>query len=196
MEKLTIRGYLDSLASSEPAPGGGAAAALTAAQGIALCAMVLRISGGDRDLICRADELIEEFKDLATEDAQAFNAVIAAQKLPKATEDEQKTRLRALDLALKNAAKVPLTVMELILSAKDLVSMTHKIGKASVISDVGVGVELLAGAMLASKFNVLANVKYIKDQEYNSGIRQKILGLERDFMEYLSPLRLDLATKF
>ncbi len=186
--------YLTKLASSSPAPGGGAAAALTAAQGVALCGMVLRISQGSAEAISKADILMQEFQDLAAKDAAAFEAVMSAQKLPK--DSLTINRAKELDTALKNAALVPLTVMSKIHDAAEFLQRTAEASKSSVLSDVGVGLELLDGALKASVFNVYANLKYIKDTEFNQQARAKISAIQGSFTKAVTPLRLSLVEKF
>src|SRR5208337_1608442 len=96
MRDDTIAAFLDQLAARVPAPGGGATAALHAAQAAALLAMVARYSTGpryDAELINRivteADELREDALALAEADADAFSAVARAYQLPRETEAER-----------------------------------------------------------------------------------------------------------
>lgn len=91
----TINNYLTRLASREPTPGGGAAAALHAAQGAALVAMVARYTTGAKyeqhaalvsRIIAAADELVDEALRLAEADELAFQGVIDSYKLPSFTQ--------------------------------------------------------------------------------------------------------------
>ena len=82
MRDDTIAAFLDQLAARVPAPGGGATAALHAAQAAALIAMVARYSHGARynaelmdRIITEADELRQDALALAEADAEAFGAV-------------------------------------------------------------------------------------------------------------------------
>src|SRR5690606_22180938 len=104
--------YLRQLASSAPTPGGGAAAALNAAQGAALVAMVVRLSkepGVDwNQWAQRMDAAADAFQSLMDEDARAFQSVMDAMQSPKSDPD----RTERLQKALKNAANPPLLTME------------------------------------------------------------------------------------
>jgi len=98
--------FLDQLASATPAPGGGSAAAHTGAAGAALVAMVARLTIGKKKyesvkdqmwaLIEQAETLRAELTAAVDEDAAAFEAVMAAFKLPKDTEEQQAARNAAV----------------------------------------------------------------------------------------------------
>src|ERR1700693_1078923 len=99
MRDETIAAFLDQLDARVPAPGGGATAALHAAQAAALLAMVARYSNGARynaelmnRIVTAADELREDALALAEADADAFGAVAEAYRLPRETEQEQSAR--------------------------------------------------------------------------------------------------------
>jgi formiminotetrahydrofolate cyclodeaminase len=111
MRDQTIEAFLGELAARVPAPGGGATAALHAAQAAALLAMVARYSDGPRydaelmdSLVTRADKLWEEALTLAEADAAAFGAVAEAYRLPKDTAQEKDARSAAIAAATAEAA--------------------------------------------------------------------------------------------
>lgn len=116
----SVQGFLDSVASAEPTPGGGSAGAVVAAMGAALLAMVARLTSGRsgyenvsaqmRDVAERADAERAAFIVLADRDAEAFDAVMAAFKLPKSDEAERSSRSSAIQAAFAGAAAVPLEV--------------------------------------------------------------------------------------
>src|SRR5271155_2132509 len=118
MRDETISAFLDQLAARVPAPGGGATAALHAAQSAALVAMVARYSNGvryDAELMARicteADMLRDQALTLAEEDAAAFGAVSAAYRLPKETFELLQARSAAIAEALAGAARPPAEVI-------------------------------------------------------------------------------------
>ena len=109
----TIADFLDQLAERVPVPGGGAAAALQAAQGAALLGMVARYTTGEKyaehqltigRIITEVDELRAIALRLAEADADAFRAVMDSYQLPRSTEEEQTARQAAISQALANAA--------------------------------------------------------------------------------------------
>src|SRR5262249_46318605 len=118
MRDDTIAAFLDQLAARVPAPGGGATAALQAAQAAALLGMVARYSAGaryDAELMSRTvREPAARGGDalgLAEADADAFGAVAGASRLPRATEREKAARSAAISSALAGAARPPADVV-------------------------------------------------------------------------------------
>ncbi len=119
----TLTDFLDELAASSAAPGGGSAAALSGAVGVALTSMVCRLTIGKpkyadaqqemEDTLRRAEELRTSFTQLIERDTEAFNSVMRAYGLPKETEEEKQKRSEAIQEAVREATLVPLKVMEL-----------------------------------------------------------------------------------
>src|SRR5262245_20800648 len=137
MRDDTIAAFLDQLAARVSAPGGGATAALHAAQAAALLAMVARYSDGPRydaglmDRIVREDALA-----LAEADAKAFGAVAEAYRLPRTTERETSARSAAISSALAGAARPPADVVRTALLLVTLAEDLLAAGNRSVITDV------------------------------------------------------------
>src|ERR1700755_2823307 len=118
MRDETISEFLSQLAARTSAPGGGATAALRAAQAAALIAMVARYSDGPRHdpavvgrIRAAADGLIDEALGLAEADEAAVGEVSAAYRLPKGTPEEQQARSDAIAQALAGAARPPADLM-------------------------------------------------------------------------------------
>ena len=86
---LPLRVFLGLLADDQPAPAGGAAAALGVALAASLCAMAARLSGRQlpeaAELAAEAGRLADTVAPLAQADAEAYRAVIAARRRPTAT---------------------------------------------------------------------------------------------------------------
>ncbi len=103
--------FLDLVASREPAPGGGASAAVTVALAAALTAMAARFStehlADANELAARADGLREEVVPLAQADAAAYGRVLDAYRTPR---DDEEGRRRKIRDALTEAADVPLSI--------------------------------------------------------------------------------------
>lgn len=170
MRTLTLEAFLDALAARVPAPGGGATAALHAAQGAALVAMVARYSDGekhrqDADAITQiranADDLRALALALAEKDAAAFQAVTRAYALPKSTEREKVARSRAIGAALVEAGRVPARVIAV---AKQIVNLTERlqpIGNRNVISDVAAAADAARAALSTARVNVEINLSGI-----------------------------------
>src|SRR5438034_339182 len=121
LKDKTVRELLAAFASSDPTPGGGSASALASAIGASLLMMVAALpktrSGSDEDrtaLAAAAKALVavqQQLLEAIDTDSTAYDAVVAAYKLPKATEAEQAARKAAIQRALRGATDVPLGVM-------------------------------------------------------------------------------------
>jgi formiminotetrahydrofolate cyclodeaminase len=165
--------YLAALASREPAPGGGSAATLVGALAAALCAMVARITAAapkhapvhaDAEAIAAAaDELRARFLELRPADEAAFGGVVAAQALPRATDDERATRTAALQRALAHAAEVPLDVAETAVATFALAERTAALRNAHLASDVLCALHFARATLAASGENVRVNHHYLRD---------------------------------
>jgi len=173
----SLDAYLERLASNEPTPGGGSAAALVGAVGAALVAMVGRIAKAPTDdLVARADDLRAKLLDARRRDEDAYTAVVAAQALPKSTEDERAARTRLLDEALAAAASAPLLTAALALDLLHLVDRLLKIPMGALESDVACAAEFAYAALTACGYNVRVNHRYMRNE---LTIRQQALELVR-----------------
>jgi formiminotetrahydrofolate cyclodeaminase len=182
MESESIGGWLDALASSAPAPGGGAAAALEAAMAAALLEMVCNLTIGrpayaehdatttsirDRATSLRADAL-----GLAQEDAEAFGAVIAAYKLPKDSDDEAASRTRTIQSTLVAAAGVARSTADVAVQLLDLVERVVPIGNVNVIFDAAAAAGAARAAIQTSLLNIDANLASIDDPRVREGFER------------------------
>lgn len=166
--------FLDQLADRVPAPGGGASAALQAAQGAALLAMVARYTTGEKyaeqaetveRIIAEADELRSLALRLAEADAEAFSAVSDAYQLPKSTEAEKAARSAAIAQAVTNAAWPPAKLIGVAGMVVDLAEALSVIGNRNVISDVAAAAEAARSAAATARVNVEINLAGIKDEQ-------------------------------
>jgi len=206
MNRLTDRSFRDLLAefaSAAPTPGGGSAAALTASVALALLAMVSRMprtrNGTDeeRATLDRIGEDVQRLGahavQLVEDDAAAYEAVVAAYRLPKGTEDEKATRRDGIEAALRGAAEVPLDVMRAaqagLISAIDVA----RCGNPAAGSDVAVAVELLTAAARSAALNVRVNLKSIREVGYVEGAGAEAARLEASAEELASEVKGALA---
>jgi methenyltetrahydrofolate cyclohydrolase len=176
LETQTISAYLQELASGQPTPGGGAAAALTGAQGVALLAMVCNLTIGKKSFSSVEEEIrsILEILDmnrqnllkLADKDIEAFQLTMKAYKQPKATELESETRNTTIQEALISCSEVPFELFKTCLSMLTLADRLEEIGNPSVLSDVLVGRYLLLASIFSAKVNVDVNLDGIKESCY------------------------------
>jgi methenyltetrahydrofolate cyclohydrolase len=170
MRDDTIAAFLEQLAARVPAPGGGATAALHAAQAAALLAMVARYSDGPRydaelmnRIVTEADGLREDALELAEADAEAFRAVAQAYGLPRETEAERQDRSDSIASALAGAARPPADVVRTALLLVSLAEELLPAGNRNVITDVGAAAEAARAAAVTARLNIEVNLKGITD---------------------------------
>ena len=170
MRDQTIEAFLGELAARVPAPGGGATAALHAAQSAALLAMVARYSDGPRydaelmgRLVTRADQLRDEALVLAEADAAAFGAVAEAYRLPRDTGEEKEARSAAIAAAVAEAAWPPAYVVRLARVLTEVAEELLPTGNRSVITDVAAAAEAARAAAVTARVNIEVNLRGIKD---------------------------------
>lgn len=174
--KKTLIAFLDELASSSPAPGGGSVAALAGALGAALTAMVCNLTIGKKKyaavegemkkILAQAEEMRGLFTALIDEDTQAFNKVMEALGLPKETEPQKALRAAAIREATKEATNVPLEVMKHCIDALALTQQVAASGNVNSVSDAGVSAYMLHAAVEAAALNVRINLNNLNDSEF------------------------------
>jgi formiminotetrahydrofolate cyclodeaminase len=184
---LNFDEYLERLASSEPTPGGGSAAALTGAMAAALLAMVARITlaspkhGGVHTLAQRivheADALRAGFVAARPIDEAAYGAVIAAQSLPRGTETEKRERTERMQAALAGAAEAPLGVAGLASATIRLAEQAAALGNDHLMSDVDCALRLARAALDASAANVKVNHRFLKNAEVTTAQASRLAAL-------------------
>jgi glutamate formiminotransferase/formiminotetrahydrofolate cyclodeaminase len=188
LASLTLGRFADELASASPAPGGGSVAALVGALSVSLSAMVGNLSFGKKgyedvsvemeDLAVRAQEFKQFFLAAVDRDTASFNQVMAAIRLPKKTEAQVIYRKEKIEAANKEAALVPLAVLERSVEAAEMArEMTGK-GNRNSLSDAGVAGLAAETAGLGAFYNVLINLNQIEDSAFTEEIRQRAIGLK------------------
>jgi formiminotetrahydrofolate cyclodeaminase len=172
--------FLEALASDQPAPGGGAAAAVSAALAASLTAMVVRLSL-DRpksadfadlhaEVLAASDAASEHFLELADEDASAYASYRAARSLPRGTEAEIAAREAAIRDAARIATRVPLELVKACQAQVELVDRCAGRTNLYVASDLEVAALLLDSASRAAAANVRANLPSIGDEGYAGAV--------------------------
>lgn len=174
MKEERIEDFLYNLSSDAPTPGGGGAAGLVAAVGMALGDMVLSLTTGKKKyaeyqeeidgLMVRADELQAELLSAMDKDAKAFEPLAKAYGLPKETPKEIENRNKVMEAALVDAANAPMEMMGVILEAMKLIKRISEIGSKLAISDAGCAVQMCSAALNSAYLNVIINTKLMKDR--------------------------------
>lgn len=167
IEREPVGRWLDALAAAAPVPGGGAAAALATAAGAGLVEMVCGLAAGRAELgttcaqagAARAEALV-----LAGEDADAYEAVVVAHRLPRGTATEQAARGEALEAAMVGAAAPGVYTSRVAAHVLDLVEAVLPVAGTDAVPDLGVAAALAGAALEAAALNVAANREAIRDE--------------------------------
>jgi formiminotetrahydrofolate cyclodeaminase len=168
--------FLEELASKAPVPGGGGAAALGGALGMALSNMVGNLTVGKKKyaeveeevkaLIAQGDQVMAELKALVDEDAKVFEPLSKAYGLPKDTPEQIAYKEEVMEKCSKDACDGPMKIMRKCYEGIKIHERMGQIGTNLAISDVGCGVVFLKAALTSAMLNVVINLNTIKDQEY------------------------------
>jgi len=182
--KATVREFCNETLSDSPAPGGGSVAALMGALGASLGGMVANLSAGKRgwdakieyfsEWAVKGQALKDELLGLVDEDTLAFNKVMDALALPKASAEEKTARAAAIETANKRAAEIPLQVMETTMKSYNLLSEMAEKGNPNSISDVGVGNLATRACIEGAALNVRINLSGLKDETSKSSLQVKV----------------------
>jgi formiminotetrahydrofolate cyclodeaminase len=196
---LSVHDFVQALASPEPTPGGGTAAAVAAAMGASLVMMVAGLSRtrGNTDderaalaaVRDRLRPLVEALERCADRDSDAFDAVMAAYRLPKASDTEKAARKAAIASAMKGATDVPLETLRLAVDALESAETVVRIGNPSAASDAGVGANLLAAAARGAAANVRINLDGLGDDSYRTSATRQMDALVARVREAETRLR-------
>ncbi len=180
---LTVDRFIDEVSNETPAPGGGSVAALSGSLSAALSAMVANVTVGKAGyesvweplsaLSERAQLLKVALARAVDEDTQAFNGVIEANRLPKATPEQQAARAEAIDRAYQQAAQVPLGSARLCLQALEIARDAADHGNRNSTSDAGVAALEARAGVEGSVLNVLTNLGSIKDEAFKRSCREE-----------------------
>ncbi|MBK5259164.1 MAG: glutamate formimidoyltransferase [Thermoanaerobaculia bacterium] len=199
LASMTLRDFADELSSNSPAPGGGSVAALAGALGAGLAAMVAVLSHEkkgfeskqpDLDRIAtRAQELKDKLLAAVDADTAAFDRLLDAMRMSKATPEESSARDAALAEATIGATEVPLGVLETCPEVIELCREIGRIGLQASLSDAGVGAQVARASAAGAYQNVCINLGGLTD-----GARKKAL-LERADRAWASVVALHEAAE-
>lgn len=199
----SLRDLLQAFGSSDPTPGGGSASALVGAIGASLLAMVAglprtrRGTDDDRAALAPAREALLGLRDqlawLVDRDAEAYDQVVAAYRLPKDPDEQKAARSAAIQQAMKQAIDTPLAVMRACGQAGGHGETVARHGNPSASSDVQVGLELLGAGLRGARMNVEINLSSVKDAAYVAGVTREAEALARDLDGAVARARKALA---
>ena len=187
---LTPFEFVEATAAAKPTPGGGSVAALAGALAAALTQMVAGLTAGRKKyaevndeaeaILQQAGELREALTRAIGEDAAAFEAVMAAYRNKKLSDEE---RAEAIEAATIEAANVPLNVAELSVQAAKLAAVMASSGNVNAVSDAAAGALMARAAVQAAALNVKINATGMKNQPLAEEMRVKVAQLENEASE-------------
>lgn len=199
----TIVEFLDATASCEPVPGGGSIAAQSGATAAALVEMVANLTIGRKnfeavdeemkEIAHKASQLRPELVKAIDQDAEAFKGVMEAYKLRKNTDEEKTVRKEQIQVSMKLAATVPLTVARM---SQEIICLSREVvkkGNKNAVTDGLVSALMARTAALSAIYNVKINLESITDIDYVANISKEIneiienvTNIERDIMQSVS----------
>lgn len=206
METLThLDNFIDQLASGDPTPGGGSAAALSGAAGAALVAMVARLTVGRKryadvepqmqEIMLSAEALRARLTALVQEDAEAYNQVSAAYRLPKSTDEEQTARDAAIQTGMKAASLTPLETAQACAKVIALAEQAVAQGNVNARTDGGVGALLAFAGLQGAVWNVEVNLPSIDDPQFVARVQAAADQALADGQATLDRVRRALGSK-
>jgi glutamate formiminotransferase/formiminotetrahydrofolate cyclodeaminase len=186
---MTLISFADETASDSPAPGGGSISAYIGALGISLGTMVANLSAVKKGWENRVEEFSDwaekgqKIKDtlilLLDEDTRAFNKIMEAFSLPKANDEEKKSRKEAIQSATKYAIEIPFKVMENAFASMEIIKAMAETGNPNSASDAGVGALCARSAVMGAFLNVKINAGSLDDKDYVKDILEKGTEIEQ-----------------
>lgn len=189
---LSCEAFLEDLAGSAPAPGGGGASALVGAAGAALGNMVGSLTVGKKkyaaveaDILVlnrRAAALRKRLEGLVQADADAFAPLAAAYKLPKETPEQQAHKAAVLETALEGACAVPLEIMSACCEGIALAAEYAEKGSVMAVSDAGCAALFCKAALQAAGLNVSINTRLMADNAHAAALNAQADAMLAEFV--------------
>ena len=199
----SVTQFLDALAASTPTPGGGSASAIAAAMGAALLMMVAGLARSrtntdeEKAALGEARAALLPLRDrlthLADADAEAFDRVMTAYRLPKSTDSEKALRKQAVQEALTVASTTPLDVLRATAAVVTSARPVAAHGNRSAVSDVRVALELLEAAAAGAAANVEINIVSLDNESFRKSTAADIVELTNKVTEDAAAARAALA---
>jgi formiminotetrahydrofolate cyclodeaminase len=171
----SIGDFAEQVAAATPAPGGGSVAAysgmLAGSLGQMVCNLTLDkpkfapVEQRVREVKSELERLTGRLHQLIADDAASFDAVLAAYRLPKETDDQKAERKKRIEIATGGAIDVPMETARTALSVLKLLAELAKIGNPNAFSDLAVGGRLAETSVKGAYYNIGINLKTLADRE-------------------------------
>lgn len=197
--------FLEELASGTPTPGGGSAAAYSGAAGAALVAMVARLTIGKKKyagveaqmkpILEKAERLRLDLTQAIQRDAEAFNDVMNAFRMPKDAPQQKAERAQAIQDATLKAAQVPLEVAEMAVEVMEAATVVAERGNVNAISDAATGAALARAALAGAGYNVRINAASLRDTRVVESLLDRLTRLEERALELEDNIKSSLIER-
>lgn len=194
MERTRIVDFIKDVASSSPAPGGGAVAALSGALGVALTSMTYNLTLGKKcyndlteetklklnDNLKECEVLYMNILDYIEKDKEAFQSLVDCYKLPNESDDEKITRKEKIEKATVKAMNVPLELCRLSMKFMDNIDFASKYGNKNLISDVAISGIMLGACIDSSIINIEINLYSLKNKELFNKVKSELKNIKEE----------------
>lgn len=184
MKDETVEEFLARVAAPTPTPGGGSVSALAGALSVALSRMVAGLARGKKgyepverelaEIEARGKKIQVRLEALVEEDAQAYEAVIAAMRMPRTSDQEKSARVAAMQVAYRKATEVPLETMERLIETLELAEAAAKKGNRGATTDAAVAILLAEAAVRGASLNCAVNLASIRDESFRSTAEERV----------------------
>jgi formiminotetrahydrofolate cyclodeaminase len=190
LSRMTLEQFTEALAASTPTPGGGSASAQAGAMAAALVQMMCDLTIGRepyrahdeamRAIRARSEGLRRDLLALVDRDAQAYDAVVRALRLPKGTDAEKQARSEALERANLFAIETPLAIADACAALMGMAGELAYKGNVNVVSDIGTAALLAYAGLRGGVLTVRVNLKGVVDEARAAKLRDRVRRLEVD----------------
>jgi formiminotetrahydrofolate cyclodeaminase len=204
--KLPLEGFLAALASEAPTPGGGTAAAVAASMGAGLAEMVAALTlskekyASAHDTVRPIGEAARaarsDFLALAREDAEAYDGVIAARRLPKDSPEQKALRQEKIDEANRRATEIPMRTARLAVRLLETLPDLVEQGNPNAASDAGSAALLLEAACEAALLNVGINLSGVADAVFAGQMQRETADLQTESQRLRDRVLAEVRAKF
>ncbi|MCI0567635.1 MAG: cyclodeaminase/cyclohydrolase family protein [Acidobacteria bacterium] len=202
---LKLSEFVDRLGARTPTPGGGSAAALAGTLAAALGGMVCELTLGKpkyepvRPEMEKAKQALSGLrKDLSAlidRDAEAYDEVSKAMKLPKETPAEKTARQQSLGKASQFATEIPVKTAESCLAVLEQLKRVAEVGNPNAASDAGVAAHLAHTGVAGAVLNVRINLSGIPDKDLAGKMETRVARLEQEAARLLSETQAAVSAR-
>ena len=188
LKSLSVKEFIDKVTGNDPVPGGGSVSALNGSLAASLAAMVANLTVG-RKKYAEVNDEMEQISARMTEqsaklladvdrDAEAYDRVFAAFKLPKETDEEKAVRKEAIQRETKYAAEVPMEVARTASELLPMIDAAARRGNSNAVTDATVAMMCARTAVIGALLNVRINLTSITDEAFVKAMTEEADRLE------------------